>query len=332
MCILAPDPKVGGQLHYGPADYNNAEEVKNYMLAPGDEVTDCVYVPLTNDKTVLVNEFHSRMRPGSHHFIQFNQTQLVKETGPMDPPDPTCAQLSGAGSSFVIGAQAPVLDSVGNNDGAPENAGGAQQVAPHLQAILQYHFINTTAKPILREGWLNFVYADPAKVTQLFGEIFFLAGYRMDVPLGTSTTIHGTATVPPNAAPAFRVTTLSPHSHTHTTRWRVYATIGGVKKLVMETFPQLHVLAEPTVLAFDSVTKNPAPDETNRVAGGYTGILAMKPGDTFDWYCDIVNDDVPGGIVFANAVNTGEMCNLFGFYAPALTTNGNGSEWYSPNY
>jgi hypothetical protein len=331
MCILPPDPKVGGQLHYGPADYTNAQEVKNYTLAPGDEITDCVYVPLSNDKPVLVNEFHSRMRPGSHHFIQFNQTQLVKETGPMDAPDPTCGQVAWANSSFVIGSQQPVLDSVGDDDGAPENARGAQQIAPHLQAILQYHFINTTAKPILREGWLNYVYADPAKVKQLFGEIFFLAGYRMDVPIGTSATIHGTATVPPGAGQGFRVTNLTPHSHTHTTRWRVYATIGGVQSLVLETFPELHVLSDPTVMRYDSVTKNPVANETNHVAGGYSGILAMQPGDTFDWYCDVVNDDVPGGITFANSVYSGEMCNLFGFYAPAVTTSASGSEWYSAN-
>ena len=52
----------------------------------------------------------------------------------------------------------------------------------------------------------------------------------------------------------------------------------------------------------------------------------MKPGDTIEWECEIQNDDVPQGITFQNAVFTGEMCNLFGEYAPSI-----GSPWRALN-
>jgi hypothetical protein len=326
MCIKPPDPAAGFQLHYGPADYANTTEVKNYLLAPGQEVTACVYLPMPNPQSILVDEYHSRMRPGSHHFILFTQTQKVAETGPNDAPDSACNPLTGMLGNYVIGAQQSSWDLVGNVDGAPENNGMAQSMPGNLQAILQYHFINVTAQPILREGWLNVIYADAAKVTQLKSPIYFVGGGGMDVAEGTSTTIHASATVPANVGQGFRVLSLMPHSHTHSTHWTVSATIGGKTMQIMETFNALHAIPEPSPMYYDSAAKNPAPNETQRTPGGYTGLLSMRPGDTISWTCDITNDDVPGGITYANAVYTGEMCNLFGFYTPD-----DGSQWAAYN-
>jgi hypothetical protein len=53
----------------------------------------------------------------------------------------------------------------------------------------------------------------------------------------------------------------------------------------------------------------------------------MSPGDTIDWECDITNDNVAGGLQFANAVYTGEMCNMFGMYAPTY-----GQPWQATNF
>jgi hypothetical protein len=53
----------------------------------------------------------------------------------------------------------------------------------------------------------------------------------------------------------------------------------------------------------------------------------MKPGDKIDWECAVTNNDVSPNspapytaqaITFTNAVYTGEMCNMFGLYAPSL--------------
>jgi hypothetical protein len=58
-----------------------------------------------------------------------------------------------------------------------------------------------------------------------------------------------------------------------------------------------------------------------------SGILHMQPGDAISWECDVTNNNVPGGIKFANAVYTGEMCNMFGLYAPSF-----GMPWSATNF
>lgn len=317
QCLLPPDPALGTQFHYGPADYNDPEQMKRYTLMPGQEVTDCVYLPLTNKKTVYVNEYHGRMRPGSHHFIFYTSPAAVTETPPGGAPDPACTPLFGTNVNYVMGAQQATLDIVGNVDGAPENNNMAQATPPGLQGILQFHFINTHSYPILREAWINSGYVkDPSTITQLMNQMYFLGGLKMDVPMGTTQIIKGSAMVPASAGPGFRVLALAPHSHTHTTHWVVYATIAGQRKIIMESFNPLHAIPEPDAIRYDSVTKNPAPNDTTMTGGGTSGILYMKPGDLIDWTCEVQNDDVPGGITFQNSVLTGEMCNLFGFYAP----------------
>src|ERR1700679_2896630 len=52
QCILPPDPSQGFQFHYGPSNYNDPAEVAKYTLAPGGEVTDCVFFPTPNDSDV----------------------------------------------------------------------------------------------------------------------------------------------------------------------------------------------------------------------------------------------------------------------------------------
>ena len=72
--------------------------------------------------------------------------------------------------------------------------------------------------------------------------------------------------------------------------------------------------------------KNPVPEPTSRTGGASSGVLNMKPGDKIDWECEVTNDDQPNPITFANAVYTGEMCNVFGLYGPTT-----GAPWSAPN-
>ena len=62
----------------------------------------------------------------------------------------------------------------------------------------------------------------------------------------------------------------------------------------------------------------------------------MKVGDSIDWECDVTNNDVSSSsppqfnapsIKFANAVFTGEMCNMFGMYVPST-----GQPWSAYNF
>src|SRR5882672_2350240 len=84
-CILAPDPALGFQFHYGPSNYTDPNEVQKYTLDPGKEVTDCVFFQTPNAADVFFNEYHSRMRPGSHHMLLYIQPpngSIHTSTGP----------------------------------------------------------------------------------------------------------------------------------------------------------------------------------------------------------------------------------------------------------
>jgi hypothetical protein len=325
MCIKAPPAGTGFQFHYGPADYNNPKEVALYTLPPGKEVTDCVYFPTPNTTEVYFNSYHSRMRPGSHHMLLYIQSSPLPETGPDVAPG-SCNLAGQLMSTNLFGAQTAKLDVNGNYDGAPENNGSAVRIPPKQQGIMQVHFINAGTKPILREAWANVLYVPKDQVTQLNEPIFFIAGVTMNVAKGQTTVIHGTAPVPTSAGPQFRLVAATPHYHTHTARFTMYATINGVQTKILENFPTLHALPEPPLTPFDSVTINPVGDAAQHIGGAYSGILNMKPGDKIDWECEIVNDDQPNPITFGNAVYTGEMCNVFGLYGPSI-----GMPWSAPN-
>jgi hypothetical protein len=322
QCILPPDPSQGFQFHYGPSNYDDPAEVAKYTLAPGGEVTDCVFFPTPNDTDVYFNTYHARMRPGSHHMLLYIQDTVVAETGASGPV--ACNQ--GSDTRNLFGAQTPDLDVEGNADGAPENNGFGVKIPAHQQGVMQLHFINAGTKPILREAWANVLYVDKSQITQLGDPIFFVAGVAMDVQKGQIQTIHGTAVVPDNAGPDFRLVSATPHYHTHTTEFTVWATISGQKQEILKTYGTLGVLPEPKLIYFDSVAKNAPPNDTARSNGASSGILRMAPGDQIDWECVIQNNDVPQGITFQNAVYTGEMCNLFGIYAPTT-----GGAWSAPN-
>jgi hypothetical protein len=341
QCILPPDPKLGMQFHYGPTNYKDPVEVAKYTLQPGGEVTDCVFFTTPNADTVYFNSYHSRMRSGSHHMLLYIQDSSsgptfggagggvslggsapIMETGNSGPA--ACNQ--GLTTRNLFGAQTATLDVNGLTAGASENNGLAVQLPPTQQGVLQAHFINATSKPILREVWANIVYTPKSQVTQLGDPIFFIAGVSMNVPMGQTQAITGNAPVPAGVAPDFRLVIGTGHYHAHTTQFTAWATVAGQKQQIIQEYGTLGVAPEPKNWYFDSAMTNPAPDPATQTAGASSGILHLQTGDTISWECDVTNNNVMGGIKFANAVYTGEMCNMFGMYVPSF-----GKPWSASN-
>jgi hypothetical protein len=311
-CINAPDTAAGMQLHYGPKDYNNQAEVDRFLLYPGEEKTDCMFVTTTNTTEVFFRQYHARMRPGSHHMLLYLQdARRPESTGPE-----ACRQ--GLDTRNIFGAQTLTLD-VGNVVSGPENDGLAIKLEPNQQGVVQMHFINTGDKPILREGWANLVYVDPSQVKQLGDPIFWLGGLGMNVQPGVREIIKGKATAP---ADGIRLVAATGHFHAHTVRFSAWKTIGGGPREPLMDDYDWH---EPTLVRFDSTTKNKAPDPVAKKAGGFSGIVALNTGDVIDWECEVMNDgQVP--LTFGNEVYTAEMCNVFGLYAPTT-----GAAWRATN-
>jgi hypothetical protein len=311
-CIPPPDPSMGFQLHYGPSRYDDPAEVGKFLLQPGEETTDCFFLKTPNTGLVFLNEYHGRMRPGSHHMIIYGQGSSVPDGLRAD-----CNQ--GADSRFLAGAQNRAIDIPRPGvPTAPENQGSAMLLQPNTQVAIQLHYINVTTKPLLREAWVNFIYSRPEDVRLVTEPIFFLAGLNMNIQPGTNTVIRGTAVAPKNLNLLF----VTGHRHAHTVRFTAWKNAGGEKSLIYEDY-DWH---EPYSAWFDSVEQNPSPDPVRKIAGGASGILSLKAGDTIEWECEVVND---GSVAlrFSNAVFTGEMCNLFGMYAPSM-----GTPWSAVNF
>jgi hypothetical protein len=319
LCIEPPDPSKGFQFHYGPVTYDDPTEVAKYTLQPGQETTDCAFFPTPNTTDVYFNEYHSRLRPGSHHMLLY--VQPVNGSPVTSTAPGPCNQ--GLQTRNLFGATSPQMD-VKDIDPAPENQGLAVHLPATQQAVMQMHVINVGDKPILKEGWANVIYADPSTVTELGDPIFFIAGVTMNIAVGQTVVNRGTATVPANAGSNFRLVAAIPHIHAHTPRFTAYKTIGGVKELLLEQFGVLDVPTDPHIVYFDSIQKNPQADETTHTDGAYSGIVYMNPGDSIEWECEQTNDGVGANgqtfttpLRFTEQAYTGEMCNMFGLYAPS---------------
>ncbi len=147
----------------------------------------------------------------------------------------------------------------------------------------------------------------------------------------------GTAKVPANAGSDFRLVLAIPHYHGHTTRFTAYKTINGVKELLLEQYGVLDVPGDPQLITFDSKTTNPTPNRTTQTPGAYSGDVYMKPGDSIEWECEQTNDGIglngekfTTPLTFTEQAYLGEMCNLFGMYAPSTAPTGDGT-WESIN-
>jgi hypothetical protein len=301
LCILPPDPSEGFQLHYGPSAYDEAS-VKPFLLQPGQETTNCFFMKTPNAATIFTNEFHGRMRPGSHHLIVFAQNTSVA--------DGLAACSQGTDMRFLTGSQTPVLDvPLPGSQPAPENEGLAMQIEPQTQVALQLHYINTGTEPVLRESWVNVMYTDPADVKTLMEPIFFIGGFFMNVQPNTEKIIKGSGSAPQD----LRIVGATGHYHAHTVRFTAWHVTGGQRNLLFEDY-DWH---DPANFQFDSVNVNSAPDPATKTPGAWSGILNVKQGDRIEWECHVINDSNVT-LNFGNEVYTAEMCNLFGFYAPGM--------------
>ncbi len=315
-CLEPPAPGTGFQLHYGPASLDDPDEVARYLLAPGEERTDCVFLKTPNDEEIFIAGYRGRMRPGSHHMITYVQDH---DTPDSEGPEP-CAQ--GADSTFLLGSQEPAID-LTVDQAAPEELGDAMRLGARRQVAIQLHYLNGTDAPMLREAWINVLYAEPAQVTREVSSLFWLGGLGMKVLPGVRETIRAQCEVPADAPPDLALLRITGHFHAHTLRQSVWKLSGATRTRVYEGYDYNH----PGWLAFNSTADNPAPDPARQTAGSdHDGPLPLAPGDRLEWECDVHNT-TGAPLEFADGVFTAEMCNVFGTYAPSM-----GGAWRCLNF
>jgi hypothetical protein len=317
-CLAPPDPALGFQLHVGPTDYDDATQIAQYVMHPGDETNWAEIKTNENATTVFTRGYHSHMRPGSHHFIMYGLNQ----------PQQTGIVAGGSGQESAVGALNGVflggatkqIENIDTQGPAPEDHGIGSEVPAGQQIAVNMHFINTTDHDLLQEIWVNFILIPESEVTQFVKPITWYGGVGMSIPPGTHTTLTntpGSCTAPADV----RVGMMIGHVHANTLRVATYDTpVGATDRTTMFEDFDWH---DPTEWRFTSSITNPVPDVTNQISGGASGIINTQPGDDFIWECEIQNNrDVT--LTFSNKVYDGEMCNVFGYY---FTPDRNASPW-----
>ena len=297
-CLAPPDPAKGFQVHIGPSDYNDAAQVDQFVMEPGDESSECFFKKTANDMDISYMVFEFSGRPGTHHIIN----TLLSEDLP---------EAFGTCRSFTNG-----MTNIGSLGGAskahmppmpiaPENESLGIPLAPHTQAQHDMHYFNLTAEPILREFWMNIYYVDESKVTERPNRIRGMGGLEWNF----SPIAAGTHMVYPYECPIVgdgRIIQLLGHTHAHGIRETAWVRrASGEKVQVFEQYDYL----EPQIFMYDSLTQNPI--FSTNAPGAWTGMLDVKDGDVLMWECEVDNDSTTA-LRYVNEVQTGEMCNIWG--------------------
>jgi hypothetical protein len=298
LCLTPPAATDGFQLHYGPTDYADPANVEPYRMNPSEETVDCYYLKTPNKTDVYVGGYKFYMRSGSHH-LNINVNTMAQPDG-----FATCG-ANDMSPGLLFGSETPKVDEL--TDPAPENAGLASKIPANSQAVINFHVINTTSKPTLREAWLNYMFMDPSQVKGIRGTLFLVGGLGFQITPGT----HQTYTYSCSPDRPVRVIGMAAHMHVHATRMTAWKVTGGTPTQIYETYDW----STPTDLRFDSVHQNLPANASTQTGGGMTGTLTLQPGDLLQWECE-VNNTGNTTLTFRNEVRTGEMCIMTGAVVP----------------
>ncbi len=303
-CILPPDPELGIQIGVHPESYENpdadvAPGVLGFVLPAGTEVTQNYYASVPNDQAFSFYREVLRMRTGSHHII--NTMTGSGQSGW------TNSQDTGLGAEGIIGSQRPDSDRpTGTLDVPPENAGHGQTMPAGQNIQYNMHHFNFSEEPMLREIWINIWFKDASEITEQLGGIgiFGNPADLFAIGPGEHAELHYVCDVTGNT----RIVTLNGHRHSHTDRFGAW--IERANGEVLSVYESFEYQDMPTY-QYDSISQNPVPDLDARIDGASSGLLEVGPGDEIHFVCDITNR-LDTNLRFANQVDTGEMCILFG--------------------
>jgi hypothetical protein len=304
FCVLPPPADKGTQLHVGPSDY--ADVPAEFLMQPGEEKVEYYYINATTTDDHYYYRTNLRMRAGSHHMIIRVQSDDHVDGWSAEQDLLGTLRADTATNRSFGGSQRPDEDRpTGTLAVPPENTDIGELLEKGQQFDFNLHHFNLTQAPILREVWVNVWYKPQSEVKRQIQGISIVGNPRdLNIPAHEHRVLHYSC---PVTGPV-RIITLNGHRHASTSRfgaWVVRA--DGTTQSVYESFNYNDM---PTY-QFDSLSKNPVPSVDTKTDGGATGLLELDAGDQMHFVCDVTNKlDQP--LKFANEVETGEMCILFG--------------------
>lgn len=291
-CLLPPPPGEGIQIHFGPKDYNDPEEVAKYLLQPGEEFNDYAIAHIPTTEEHWYRYVKISMRPGSHHLIN----RVIEGSPPEGFTRGGCEADSIGG---FPGTQNLITESPPQGIPAPENVGFGRRLPAGGSLCQNYHRYNVTEEPALSEIWYNVWFMDQEEITQRSSGVMIMAGPFRGVAPGARESLTRTATVQGEG----RILSLFGHRHAATERFAVWLN----DDLIYDSWDWV----ESVVFNYDSITMNPPPAPEMKTDGAVSGPLPIKAGDRVKVQCDI-NNTTDRTLRFANDLYGGEMCILFG--------------------
>ncbi len=306
--LCEPSPEDGFQLRFGPKDHSNAADVMRHVVPAGGDSIECVYLPLPNTEERFLGQMVGRVREGVHH----TQLRFVGREPTSSSESEFCLPFGG---EFLHMGQTPEFQvpDLSVPSASPEKApaggldfeGAAIRLTPGRVLALELHYINPSPDPVLREGWINFYYRDPADVRSVLHGIQLIGANIMVPPRSVGVVRRACEAPSPRT-----VTHLQGHSHEGATRFSIFVRRAGSGEVerVYESYDPV----EPAVLTYSAAIQNAEPDPSARTPGGASGALHLDTGDSLVWECEIDNVlDTPildGG---PNALGY-QMCYTFG--------------------
>jgi hypothetical protein len=293
-CLVPPPPGQGIQIHFGPKDYNDAADVAQYVMLPGQEFNSYAIVNIPTTEQRYYSYVKISMRPGSHHLIN-NLLEGHRDEGFL----PNRTGCDGTMLGSFPGTQNLIVESPPQGIPAPENEGLGNTLPGNASLCQNYHRYNNTDAPALSEIWYNLWFVDAQDITQRSDALVITAGPWRPIQPHTAEVLTALKTVEGDG----RIISLFGHRHAATERFAVWLNDG----LVYDSWDWV----ESRLFNYDSVTINPATDPAKKVDGATSGILDVKKGDQIKIECH-VNNTTDQALSFKNELYTGEMCILFG--------------------
>ena len=308
LCVQPIDPSEGAYMHVGPDDYDDPDQIDEFIMGPGEESTECYYFGIENERMLFFGQKY-RLRPGTHHLIMQSNLGIGAPSDFVQAPD-GWGDCEMDGYFPVGGTQRSISTFPVDGITAPEDEGLGRPLKENAPMMWELHYVNSKEEPILREGWVNVNRVPWDENARVLGNLFLIGAIGMDLPPGQTEIYNQSCEM---AADERRVVSIYGHRHANAPRFSVWHNHDGQRDLVYEDYDW----NEPAELHYNSIVQNPEPNEELGQAGGFSGILNIVQGDTLEWECEVVNNrDI--NLTIGNQTYDAEMCNLFGLYTGAV--------------
>jgi len=253
-----------------------------FTLAPGQEVTKCVNLPLTNDNPVYIHEITTTLEQGSHHLIVYRSAE--EET--QDVPEncfPFAETLSMASAPLIISQLG------GETLTFPEGVG--IEFEPQQMIRLEAHFINYTGEDLEANASVTFKTMKPSDV-EAVADMLFYGDLDINIPAFGEKVVGPTWLPVDEGTKVFGVTGHTHQYGTDVTLWKGTAEETGEPIYDFEVYDW----DEPPVAFYDPP-------------------LEFSAGEGFRIQCSYVNTSGKS-VGFGESANE-EMCFAWAYYYPA---------------